>query len=146
MDMSDLDAWIRAAVRREFVPTPAEAAELRERMVRAPFLSERSLLSHIEQRLRDRQWVPPLSATEYDATLRRAIAAAEQVVVGTHRGGTLVYALVPTAAAVAEVRLGVGALPNMVVILGAERGRLISGYQYSDESKLSIPGDALWLR
>ena len=76
----------------------------------------------------------------------RTIAAAEQVVVGTRRGGTLVYALVPTAAAVAEVRLGVGALPNMVVILGAERGRLISGYQYSDESKLSIPGDALWLR
>lgn len=144
--MSDLDAWIRAAVRRELVPTAAKIAELRERMARAPFLSERSLEWHLGKRLEEQQWRTGTSSAEYHADLRLAVSRSREFVVGTRRGGTIILAVGSTRTLLPTEVLGSDPLPHLVVIYSAERDRLITGYQYSGAEKLSLPEGALWLR
>ena len=143
--MSDLDAWIRAAVRREFVPTAAEAAELRQRMLQAPFLSERSLEKHVAQRVGDFQWLAETTGQGFLEDLRYAINVAPTLLVYIRRGGSMAAVIGPTAQC---RRLGgpiVPHLPWTFVTLSAERGRLISGYQFSSLPQLHLPPDVLWL-
>ena len=144
--MSDLDAWIRAAVRRQFVPTAAEVADLRERMARAPFLSERSLERHLTKRVAEGQWRPQTSPAEYDTDVHLGVTGSDELVLGTRRGGTVVLALGRTRALLAAEKLGAHPLPYLVVIYSGARDRLISGYQYSGAEMIELPEGAIWLR
>ena len=143
--MSDLDAWIRAAVRREFVPTPAEAEELRERMVRAPFLSELSLEKHVAERIKDLQWLPETTGEGFLQDLRYALDVAPTLFVYLRRGGSMAAVLGPTGQCRRVGGSSVAELPWMFVTFSAERDRLITGYQFSSLAQLHLPPDVLWL-
>ncbi len=51
-----------------------------------------------------------------------------------------------TALAIPRGRLGEQAEAHLLVLYSADRGTIVSGYQFSDMSKVAIPGDTLWLR
>jgi hypothetical protein len=43
-------------------------------------------------------------------------------------------------------RLGSGALPWILVVLSADRGTIVTGYQSSSSTPANIPEGGLWLR
>jgi hypothetical protein len=45
-----------------------------------------------------------------------------------------------------SVRTGSRSLPNTVVVYSIDRGKVVSGYQFSTLAELSIPEDASWLQ
>ena len=49
-------------------------------------------------------------------------------------------AVIPTA------RQGSGFQPFVLVVYSADRGVVISGYQFSNFARVSIPPDAIWLK
>lgn len=58
----------------------------------------------------------------------------------------LVAVIVPTENVLALEQIGAKAEPNLFVLYLANRGILISGYQFSSMDTIRIPGDAVWLR
>jgi hypothetical protein len=62
------------------------------------------------------------------------------------QGGFIAISIAATDDIAPRERLGVAREPMLVVVYSAERGIIISGYQASSPSKVSIPGDALWLK
>jgi hypothetical protein len=58
----------------------------------------------------------------------------------------MVVTLAATTAVIPEERRGVNARPAMPVAFSADRGVVVSGYQFPDRSTVAIPGDATWLK
>ena len=164
------DQLIRELVRTGREAMPEEIEQVVERMATAPFdprvrsvgqqhrglvyqgyaLGERepSLFYHLVKRVSvEAQWAAETTADEYLADLRRAIRATlASLVLYSHRGGAIAATLVPTAASVPLHRQGFRALPNLVVIYSADRGIIVTGYQYSALDRLRIPEGAQWLK
>ena len=130
--MSDLDAWIRAAARREFVPTAAEADELRKRMARAQFLSEQSLEEHVVERIEDRQWRSETTGPDFLDDLRHIIKVAPRLGIYVRRGGSMACVLGPTAECLRPNGFAVRRLALVFVPFSAQRDRLVSGYQSAE--------------
>ncbi len=106
-----------------------------------------SLVYHLIKRVVvERQWTPGTTAQLYVRDIRHAVRhPTARLVIYTRRGGTIATALVPTALVVPVARRGRRALRNIAVVYSVDRGAIITAYQYTDETTISIPRDARWL-
>jgi len=164
------DQRIRELIRVGRQATSQEIARLIDRMTTVPFdqrpisapigLSGRSYLGRVVQAREDawfahlikrvieeRQWAEGTTASQYLDDLRRAVQhPTSRLLLYVRRGGHHAAVIADTQAILGAGDQGDGALPLMLVVYSADRGILITGYQFSDWSKVQIPGDALWLK
>jgi hypothetical protein len=107
-----------------------------------------SLAYHLIQRVVvESQWSYGTAAQQYVADLRQALRSQQaRLVLFERRGGFLVATLTPTAVVVPTIRLGTDPKPHLLVVYSADRGTLITGYQFSALEEVSIPQEARWLR
>jgi hypothetical protein len=107
---------------------------------------ERSLRLHLVLRvIEDEQWEDGTSEGLYLGDLRAAVRdPTARLVLYQRRGGPI--AAILTTNAIPRERRGVESLNLLYVVYSADHSTLIPGYQASDLSTLSIPGDARWLK
>lgn len=107
---------------------------------------ERSLRLHLVIRVvEDEQWGDGTTEESYLGDLRAAVRdPAAQLVLYQQRGGAI--AAILTANTIPLERRGAQSLPLLYVIYSVDPSTIISGYQLSNPSTLSIPGDARWLK
>jgi hypothetical protein len=165
-----VDIKIRELIAARRLADPGEIERIVERMATAPFnpgqvvvplpyrgLTHlgRSLGSHapadffhlVERVAVDAQWAAGTTLEDYLADLRRAVQWPKaRLALYRRRGGAIVAAVSSTSDIVPISRQGLGSQPWLIVLYSAERGILISGYQFSSFARVSIPGDAQWLR
>jgi hypothetical protein len=160
---------IRDLIHSGRAATPGEVEQIIKRMATAPFdestvhvrLEHRgltyqgatlgaradALTYHLIKRVViERQWSHGTTATQYLDDLRRAIhnPAARLTVYG-RRGGSIAAVLAPTAVVPAQRRAD-ESWPDLLVIYSADRGIILSGYQFSRLERTGIPRGARWLR
>ncbi len=130
----------------------ARRVPLRERGIayagRALGAREASLFYHLVKRVRiERQWAVGTSMEEYLADLRAAVRhPLARLALYRERGGHLAATSTPTVEVVPAARRGARPRDWLLVIYSADRGIMISGYQYSSLSTARIPGEAQWLK
>ena len=107
---------------------------------------ERSLRLHLVLRVvGDRQRHEGTTEESYVRDLHAAARdPASRLIIYQRRGGVIAAALAQNT--MQAERLGAAPLPLLYVVYSADRSTLISGYQFSAVSTISIPGDARWLR
>lgn len=122
-----------------------EAAPIVQRMAEARFPTIRA---HLRKRVdREDQWAAGTTEAEYLADLRRAIQdTASRLAVYERRGGHMAAVLAETARIVTGNRQGPASLPLTFVIYSADRGILVTGYQASSISTITVPEDITWLK
>lgn len=163
------DRLIRDLIRTGRPVTEEEVGRIIERLASAPFdprtvpvgVRQRGLVYrrvilgaradsvayHLAQRvLQDKQWAPGTTADQYLDDLRRGVRASSRLLVYHRRGGAIAATVTPTDDVVPVTRRGSRALANLLVIYAADRGTIISGYQFSALDKIGIPQEARWLR
>jgi hypothetical protein len=164
------DQLIRELVRTGRAATPNEVEQLVERMATAPFdtrvvrvrvaargvsyrgqtLGARadSLTFHLIKRVAlDRQWVDGTTADDYVHDLRRAVRdPGARITVYERHGGAVAAVVTPTEQILPPERRGPVAQPHLAVFYSADRGIIVSGYQFSALDQTSIPQEARWLR
>ena len=103
---------------------------------------------HLAQRAAaEGQWASGTTAAEYVDDLWRAVRSPRaRLAVYVRRGGPIAALVTPTSDVIPADRLGPGALPWLIVVYSADRGILITGYQFSTFDEVSIPEDARWLK
>jgi hypothetical protein len=95
----------------------------------------------------EEQWVPGTTEGDYLADLSRAVLDPTARLVIYRRGGThLAATSTLTDRVLPPERQGDRSVPNLLVVYAADRGIIISGYQYSTLDQTSIPPEAVWLR
>jgi hypothetical protein len=164
-----VDRLIRELIATRRAPEPLETAAIVDRIATAPFDSQTvvpvrmkhrgltyqgevlgarasTLTYHLVKRvIDDEQWAFGTTAAEYLADLRQAARSLDvSVLVYERRGGCMAATISPNR--IPAVRRGLNALPWMLVVLSADRGMIVSGYQTSSDRLTNIPEDALWLR
>lgn len=122
-----------------------EMATIRAHVAGAEFLSADSLEGHLEKRKIDGQWAVSTTADEYLLDAQSAARSASTVAVYFRRGGSLAALVGSTADIVPTSRLGPRCQPNLLVVYSADRGKVISAYQFSSLAQLALPGDTRWL-
>jgi hypothetical protein len=107
-----------------------------------------SLSYHLVKRvLVERQWAVGTTEQQYLDDIRRAVGATgSRLAIYERQGGALAATVTRTAIVVPADRRGARSLPALVVIYSADRGIIVTGYQCSAISELSIPPEARWLR
>jgi hypothetical protein len=107
-----------------------------------------SLIDHLIKRVVvERQWAPGTTAQQYVRDIQQAVRhPAARLIVYVRRGGTMAAALVPTERVIPAGRRGRRTRRNFAVIYSVDRGTIITAYQYTDETTMSIPRDARWLK
>lgn len=108
-----------------------------------------SLTLHLIQRvMRDRQWAMGTTAMDYLRSLHAATRS-ESVQIALYRQWEerdIAVVIARTRTVLSEQQLGPRSETNLVVVYRADRGILVSGYQFSTMDKITIPDDALWLK
>ncbi len=164
------DRLIRELIRARRAAIVAEVALIIDRMATAPFdprlrkvrvkergipyrgrrvaAHEDSLFHHLVKRvLIEQQWADGTTEDQYLVDLRRAVrSAVARLVVYNDRDGPLAATISPTAAVVPTERQGVNPLPNLLVVYSADRGVLITGYQFSSLAHVRLPEEVVWLK
>ncbi len=109
---------------------------------------ENALVYHLVQRVVvERQWAEGTTPERYLADLRQAVRTPDaRLVVYFRRGGHIAVTVTPTDRVLSPGRRGVGELPNLLVVYSADRGIIVTGYQFSTIEATGIPRDARWLR
>jgi hypothetical protein len=109
---------------------------------------EDALFYHLVQRVVvERQWADGTSADGYLADLREAATASDaRLAIYARRGGSVAIAIATTAAVLPPARRGIGELPNLLVVFSADRGMIVTGYQFSTIEATGIPKEARWLK
>jgi hypothetical protein len=107
-----------------------------------------ALTYHLIKRVAiERQWGQATTANEYLADLRRAIQLSDaRLGVFFRRGGYIAATITPTNLVLPLARRGPRLLPNLLVIYSADRGIILSGYQFSTLEQTGIPEEVRWLR
>ena len=108
-----------------------------------------SLTLHLFRRVvEDSQWAAGTTAEAFVQSLQRAARDAHnRVALYRHwQNRDLAAVIVPTENVLTPEQMGPAAEPNLLILYLANRGILISGYQFSSMDTIHIPGDALWLR
>ncbi len=165
-----VDRLIRELIDTGRQATEAEIGRIIERMATAPFdprvrpvpvkdrglayqgrvLGERedSLFYHLVKRVRiEETWPDGTTADQYLADLRQAVRApTARLALYKERGGHIAAIITPTSTVLREARRGPQAYPNLLVIYSADRGIIVSGYQFSTFARARIPQEARWLR
>jgi hypothetical protein len=94
----------------------------------------------------EQQWARSTSPEDYLSDLRMAIVHnSARIGVYMRRGGNIAIAVAGMSEIVPERRRGIGTLPMILVIYSADRGAIVSGYQFSDWSTVAVPGEIKWL-
>ena len=100
-------------------------------------------LQHV---LIEQQWLPETTPDEYLASLRRGVRSPHAAVaLYRRRGGHVAITATPTVAILRSRRHGEGRLQQLLVVYSADRGIVITGYQFSHLEAIGIPGNAQWL-
>ena len=164
-----VDMLIRKIIAGEHRATEGDTEQIIERVATAPFderpfrvpaellavtvfglsLGDRepSLIIHHARRLLEEQWTTATTVAEYLADLRAGVRDSDaRLGLYVRRGGSMAVSICSTASTVSAARQGVNAQPFVLVAFSADRGAIVSGYQFSDPSTVAIPGDALWLK
>jgi hypothetical protein len=107
-----------------------------------------SLTRHLFRRIYEEQWATGTTADAYVRSLHRAVCEPSARIALYQRWGSrdTVAFIVPTRDVLKPRQIGAKAEPNLLVVYEANRGILISGYQFSSMATIRIPGDAIWLR
>ncbi len=108
-----------------------------------------ALTIHLFKRvLADEQWAVGTDAAAYLETLRTAAGTPQaRLVLYRHWGTRDIAAVIArTDRCIAPEQLGAKREANLIVLYEANRGILLSGYQFSAMETVRIPRDALWLR
>jgi hypothetical protein len=107
-----------------------------------------SLIYHLAKRIViDEQWAPDTTPEQYLEDLRQAVQhPTARLVVFARRGGDLAATVAPVDAVVPLQRRGVRALQHLIVVYSVDRRMIVTGYHFSDESTVSIPREARWLK
>lgn len=93
----------------------------------------------------EKQWAFGTTADEYLLDMRQAARAPGAHLALYERNLEYLAAVIAlTADAVPVERRGPGALPNILVVYSASRGRIVTGYQFSRLDALDIPEVAKW--
>jgi hypothetical protein len=102
-------------------------------------------IQHVEV---EKQWATGTTINAYTDSLHRAVRDPEVRIALYRQWGMrdIAAAIVPTKRVLDSGQMGSGALPNILVVYRADRGMLISGYQFSTMDTVRIPRDAVWLR
>lgn len=138
------DRLIRELVRTGRTVAPAEVQQIAQRIATAPFPTS---APHLAKRAREGQWTEETTPEAYVDDLRRAIRDPEgRVAVYQRRGGSLAACVTLTDRAVPFTRRGPASCALIVVVYSADRAIIVTGYQASAISYVSLPGGARWLR
>ena len=140
----DARLWIPSVLRGDFLPTASQLGALRLHIMRAPFITETSLLIHSERRIADQQWRRGITADQYLGNLRSAVEVADHLLLYERHGGAMAAAVARTEAVVEESNRGSRTLPWLIVVYSVDRDRIITGYQFSGLDALAIPEAAFW--
>ena len=164
------DALIRELIATRRAATSAEIAAIIARLASAPFderptrvsIAERgmaylghtlgaredSLQYHLTKRvILEEQWAVGTTTASYLADLRRAIGASTaRLTVYERRGGAIAATITPTDAVLIEDQRGLRSFANLLVVYSADRGIVITGYQFSTWSATGLPEEVLWLK
>ncbi|MFN8514462.1 MAG: hypothetical protein U0841_18105 [Chloroflexia bacterium] len=106
------------------------------------------ILYHLIKRVAiSEQWADGATFDSYLSDLRRAILApTARLLVYERRGGAIAATITPTDDVLESARQGSGSLPNLLVVYSADRGAIITGYQYSTWSSTGLPEEVVWLK
>ncbi len=164
------DVLIRELIATRRAATAGEVATIVARMASAPFdertarvgvverstaylghtlgAREDSLQYHVTKRvILEEQWAVGTTTASYLADLRRATGApAARLLVYERRGGSIAATITPTDHVLMSDRQGPRSFPNLMVVYSADRGIVITGYQFSTWSATGFPEEALWLK
>lgn len=107
-----------------------------------------SLDYHLVKRVAlEHQWADGTTAQDYVADLRRVARLPEaRLAVYERRGGNIAAVVAATEDAVPQQRRGSRSEPHLVVIYSADRGIMVTGYQFSNISTVGIAPGAQWLK
>jgi hypothetical protein len=165
-----VDQLIRELVDTGRAATDEEVKQIIDRMASVPFASHEvvvrrqergaiyqgqvlgtradSLTYHLIKRVViERQWTPGTTREAYVADLRRTARASDaRLGIYIRQGGAKAVAIAPTATILSTEHLGEKPAPQILVIYSTDRGRIISGYQFSTLATTSIPQEVRWLR
>jgi hypothetical protein len=164
------DRVIRELIATRRRATAAEVAAIVARMANVPFdgrivsvrayergaryqghrlgAREDSLRYHLIKRVAiEEQWSDGATIHSYLADLRRAVLApTARLLVYERRGGTIAATITPTDDVLEGARQGSRSLPNLLVVYSADRGQIITGYQFSTWSSTGLPEEVVWLK
>jgi len=154
-------------------PRPATEEEIRQiadRIASAPFSTESqrvpvlergftyrgvqfgtledSLTLHfVHHVIMEAQWAEGTTVEAYVRSLHRAAHAPQARIALYRQWGErdIAAIIVPTQDVLDPREAGRGSLPNLLVVYRADRGMLVSGYQFSTIDMVRIPRTALWL-
>lgn len=109
---------------------------------------EDALFYHLVQRVVvEAQWADGTTAECYLADLRDAVRAPDaRLAVYARRGGHIAVTVTPTDRVLPPRRRGIGELLNLLVVYSADRGMIVTGYQFSTIEATGIPREARWLK
>lgn len=109
---------------------------------------EDALTYHLTKRVvEERQWTMGTTADEYLGDVQRAVrAAVARLTIYARRDGHIAATVTPISVAVPPARRTADSLPNVLVVYSADRGIILSGYQFSGLDRTGIPTEARWLR
>jgi hypothetical protein len=108
-----------------------------------------SLVLHFIQHVQvEKQWAADTTIDEYIESLRRVAREPEAQIALYRLWGTrdIAVIIVPTREVLNRRQMGSGTLPKLLVVYRADRGMLVSGYQFSTMDNVRIPKDAAWLK
>jgi hypothetical protein len=170
-DRHPADQLIQELIARPRTATADEIGQIINRIASAPFDTEMqrvpralrgltyqgitlgaeadALTIHLFKRvLADEQWAVGTDATAYLETLRAAVHTPLARLVLYRQWDTrdIAAVITRTGESVDPDRLGAKAEAYLIVLYEANRGILLSGYQFSTMEAIRIPRDALWLR
>jgi hypothetical protein len=164
------DRLIRELIQTGHLPLQGERAQIIERIAAAPFdprvlpvrqrhrgltyagqtLGDRApaLIYHVVQRVVvDRQWGSSTGATDYLEDLHRSVLwPSALLAVYARRGGHTATVLTGTEDVLPAARRGPEWLPEFAVIYSADRGTIVTGYQFSSLATLALPDELRWLQ
>jgi hypothetical protein len=109
---------------------------------------EDSLFYHLVKRVvADGQWAADTTVEQYLTDLRHAARSPDaRLLLYTDRGGRIAATITPTAAVLPAGRQGPRPLPNLLVVYSADRGIIVTGYQFPTLEEIRIPQEAQWLK
>jgi hypothetical protein len=165
------DALMHELIARPRAATADEVKQIIDRIATAPFNTDiqrvpprersfhyagkplgmysDSLTLHLVRHVhKDRQWARGTTSGEYVDILHAAARDSQAKIALHQQWGTRDVAAViaPTRMVCDATLLGPKSLPNLLVVYAANRGILITGYQFSTMDAIAIPGDAQWLK
>jgi len=108
---------------------------------------EASLKYHVVKRVAiEGQWANGTTAADYVADLQAAVRhPSSRLGVYARRGGEVAVAVTDSNDAIPFTRIGPGALPFLLVVYSTDRDMIVTGYQFSAYSTISLPPEVLWL-